>query len=184
MQTWQILAICAAILVIAVVGWYAYQQSRSRHLRRRFGTEYDQAVTDIGDRRRAESELARRESRINHLKIRPLSMEDRIRFTDRWRVVQAQFVDDPAGAVSEAERLVAEIMRSRGYASDTLDERLADVSAAYPDRANDYREAHAIVRRHFDEGVPTEELRYAFVRYRTLFGELLGGQDEELKRAS
>jgi len=184
MQTWQILAICAAIFVIAAVGWYVYQQSRSRHLRSRFGAEYDRAVTDIGDRRRAESELARRENRVNKLEIRPLSVEDRMRFTDRWRLVQSQFVDDPAGAVTEAERLVAEIMGARGYASDTLDERLADVSAAYPDRAPDYRAAHAILRRHFDDGVQTEELRYAFVRYRTLFGELLGGQDEELKRAS
>ena len=108
MQTWQILAICAAILVIAAIGWYVYEQSRSRHLRRRFGTEYDRAVTDIGDRRRAESELARRENRINKLRIRALSVEDRMRFTDRWRLVQAQFVDDPAGAV---ERIAVVLVR-------------------------------------------------------------------------
>jgi hypothetical protein len=184
MQTWQIVAICAVIVVIAAIGYLVYLQRRSRHLRQHFGTEYDRTISDIGDRRRAESELARREAHVRNLDIRPLSASDRVRFTERWQLCQAQFVDDPEGAVSEAEDMVGEIMRSRGYANETFEERIADVSAAYPDRASDYRTASEIAQRQRHGMVSTEELRKAFVHYRALFNELLGGGYEELKRAS
>ena len=185
MQTWQIAAICAAaIVVIAAIAYVVYQQRRSRHLREHFGSEYDRTVSDLGDRRRGESELARRENRIRKLDIRPLSASDRVRFTEQWQLCQAQFVDDPEGAVTEAEDLVGGIMSSRGYASDTFEERIADVSAAYPDRARDYRTASDIAERQRHGMVSTEELRKAFVCYRAIFNELLGGEHEELKRAS
>jgi hypothetical protein len=184
MQTWEIVAICAAIVLVGAIGWFVYQRNRSRHLRSHFGPEYDRALSDIGDRRQAEAELTRREARIGKLEIRSLSASDRMRFAERWKLCQAQFVDDPAGAVDEADRLVGEIMSSRGYASDTLDARIADVSAAYPNRAGDYRTACEIVDRYRRDGASTEELRNAFVCYRALFDELLGGRDEELKRAS
>jgi hypothetical protein len=185
MQTWQIVAICAAVIVvIAAIAYVVYQQRRSRHLRAHFGSEYDRTISELGDRRRGESELARRENRIRNLDIRPISTSDRVRFTEQWQLVQAQFVDDPEGAVEKAEQLVGEIMSSRGYASQTFEERIADVSAAYPDRARDYRTASDIAHRQHHGIVTTEELRKAFVCYRALFNELLGGGYEELKRAS
>ena len=97
---------------------------------------------------------------------------------------QARFVDDPAGAVDDADRLVGEIMRARGYAMDDPSERLSDVCAAYPDRASDYRQANDILVSHRGGQASTEDLRKAFVHFRSLFDEMLGGQDEELKRVS
>ena len=185
MQTWQIVAICvAAIAVLAAVGWVMYDRSRSRRIRDHFGPEYDRRVTELGNRRRAESELAHREARVLELKSRPLSISDRTRFSDEWRMCQARFVDDPAGAVDDADRLVGEIMRARGYAMDDPSERLSDVCAAYPDRASDYRQANDSLASHLGGQASTEDLRKAFVHFRSLFDQMLGGQDEELKRVS
>src|SRR4051812_20904985 len=116
MQVWQIVAICVGIAILAVVGWWIYERNRTRYLRERFGSEYDRRVTQVGNRRRAESELARSEARVRKLQVRPLSASDRTQFLDKWRLCQARFVDDPAGAVEEADHIVSDIMRVRGYA--------------------------------------------------------------------
>jgi hypothetical protein len=185
MQVWEMIAIGVAILVVvAIVGWIVYERNRSKHLRDRFGPEYDRRIAERGDRRRAEAELASSEKRAEELRVRPLSPSDRTRFLAEWRLVQSRFVDDPAGAVDDADRIVTEIMRTRGYSVDDPYDRVADVSAAYPSQASAYREANDIVTRHRRGNASTEDLRTAFVRFRSLFDEMLGGQDEELKRAS
>src|SRR5688572_29154408 len=149
MQNWQIIAIVAAAVVVAAcLGWLIYNQRRSRQLRAHFGPEYDRAVTELGDRRRAETELARREQHVRSLKIRPLSLSERQNFSGQWMGCQTLFVDDPAGAVNEADRLLTDIVRARGYASDDLQERMADISAAYPNHTNDYRVAAETLARH------------------------------------
>jgi hypothetical protein len=61
---------------------------------------------------------------------------------------------------------------------------MADISAAYPEHSSRYRVAGEILSRHYRGEASTEDLRSAFIHYRTLFDEILGGQDEELKRAS
>src|SRR5438552_11120980 len=116
MQNWQFIAIVvAAVLVVAIGAWLIYDRRRSRHLQDHFGQEYDRTVTELGDRRQAESELARREQRVRNLKVRPLSMSDRQRLLTQWKQCQARFVDDPAGAVDEADRLLTDLVRARGY---------------------------------------------------------------------
>jgi hypothetical protein len=185
MQNWQLAAIVAAVIVVAAcIGWLIYNQRRSRQLRDHFGSEYERAVTELGDRRRAETELARREQHVRSLNIRPLSLSDRQNFSGQWMRCQTLFVDDPAGAVNEADRLLTDVIRMRGYAADDPRNLMADISAAYPNRANDYRMAAEVLARHRDGEASTEDLRQAFVHYRALFDEILGGQDEELKRVS
>jgi hypothetical protein len=185
MQLWQIIAIGVAIvIVVAAVAWVVYQRNRTRHLRERFGPEYDRRISALGNRRRAESELAKSELRVEQVKVRPLSASDRMRFMEEWRLCQARFVDDPTGAVNEADQIVTNIMRTRGYAVDDPYDRVADVCAAYPDHATAFRDANEIVVRHHRGNASTEDLRRAFVNFRALFDEMLGGQDEELKRAS
>ena len=184
MQIWEIVAIAVAIIVVAAVGWWIYERNRTRHLRERFGSEYDRRVTELGNRRRAESDLARSEARVQKLKVRPLSASDRAKFLDEWRLCQARFVDDPAGAVNDADRIVTEIMRTRGYAVDDPYDRVTDVCAAYPAQAANYREANDIVIRHHRGNTSTEDLRKAFVHFRSLFDEMLVGGEQELRRAS
>jgi hypothetical protein len=184
MQVWQLVAISVAILVLAGVGWWLYERNRTQHLRSRFGSEYDRRVATIGDRRRAESELALSEQRVKKLTVRPLSASDRIRFQDEWRMCQARFVDDPSGAVDDADRILNDIMRVRGLSVDNPDDRMVDVVAAYPHQASAFRDSHDILIRHHRGIATTEDLRKAFVNYRSLFDDMLGGQDEELRRAS
>ena len=183
MQPWEIMVISlTAAIVFGYVGATVYDRKRRQHLQQHFGPEYDQTIAELGDQRRAELELSRREERIRKLQIRPLSVIDREKFSEHWKLCQVRFVDDPVGALRHADNLVIDIMRFRGYAVDTPDNRTADISAAYPSHAMDYRLAKGILSR--AEEVPTADLRNAFVCYRALFDEMLGDQHEELKRAA
>lgn len=183
MQYWQIATIVVvAIAVVLAAGWLGFRQSRSRRLRDHFGPEYDRTISEFGDRSHAEAELVRRQERIRNLQVLPLSAADRIAFAEQWRRCQAQFVDDPSGAVGSADRLLSDILRARGYSSEKLQDRLADISAAYPQHVTSYRVANDIASHR--EQASTEDLRKAFVHYRQLFDQILGGYDEELKRAS
>src|ERR1043165_3108681 len=116
MQTWMIIVI-ASIVILAALGLMVYEKQRSRRLKERFGPAYDQTVSEIGNRRRAEARLERREARVSELRERVLDPSDREKFLARWKQGQAQFVDAPAGAVNEADALLAQIMRTRGYAA-------------------------------------------------------------------
>jgi type VI protein secretion system component VasK len=185
MENSQVVAIAVGVVVIlAAIAWVVYSRRRSRHLRDHFGSEYERAVAERGDRRRAEAELAQREQRIRKLDIRPLSVSDRQRYSQQWMQCQAQFVDDPAGAVSAADELLTEVIRARGYAADNPYDRIADISAAYPQQAPRYRLADELQTRHRRGEGSTEDLRKAFVHYRYIFDEILGDHDEELKRVS
>jgi hypothetical protein len=184
MQSWQMVAIGVAIIVIAAgLAWWTYERNRTKHLRERFGLEYDRRIADLGNRRQVESELLRSEARVQKLKIQPLNASDRARFIEEWRLCQARFVDDPTGAVHDADRIVTDIMRTRGYAVDNPVDRVTDVCAAYPNQASAYREANEIVNRQERNDASTEDLRNAFVNIRSLFDEMLESHDE-LKRAS
>ncbi|WP_177181570.1 hypothetical protein [Streptomyces sp. TLI_105] len=75
-------------------------------------------------------------------------------FRTRWHEIQSQFVDDPRGAVHEADELVTEVIR-----------RLA---ATFADRKRD-------LEGQWSEGedVDTEDLRTALRQYRSFFNRLL-----------
>jgi len=75
-------------------------------------------------------------------------------FRDRWQQVQSRFVDDPRGAVADADALVSDV-------TQTLTSRFADQRSG--------------LERQWSEGedVQTEDLRQTMQRYRTLFERLL-----------
>jgi len=182
MQTWMIVALVA--IAVLIVGFVIYDRTRTQRLRQRFGPTYDQTVSELGNRRRAESRLQKREARATELRSHPMDPADQERFQMMWKRCQARFVDAPAGAVEEADDLLAQIMKSRGYIADTLYERTADVAAAFPQHADRYRQACEIVERHRRSPLSTDQLRTAFLHYRDLFEDLIGGYDEKLRRAS
>lgn len=170
-QTMLIVAIVIAVVVIAFIAWAVVRQRRSQELRERFGPEYGRAVGESGDTRKAEAVLGDRVKRVERLHIRPLSPEEHARFTREWKTVQARFVDDPPGAVGAADRLVGQLMGTRGYPMGEFEQRAADVSVDHPLVVEHYREAHGIVTR--QGKLSTEDLREALVHYRALFDELL-----------
>ncbi|PPK68869.1 hypothetical protein V5P93_001241 [Actinokineospora auranticolor] len=168
--------IVAVVIVVALVALVVVAQSRSRHLRARFGDEYDRALRER-PKREVERELAAREKRHASLDIRPLDPAARERYTKAWAGVQERFVDRPAEAVAEADRLVTELMAERGYPVDgDHEQRFADLSVRHSSTVEHYRQAHGVSTRLAgkDGSVSTEDLREAIVRYRSLFQDLLG----------
>lgn len=185
MQVWQIVLIAIAIVILVVaIAWATRNRQRSQHLRTRFGSEYNRAVVASGDRRRAESELARHENSLRNMKIRPLNIVERQKFLDQWIACQSLFVDDPGRAVEQADRLLTDVMRVRGYSMENSPDRVRDVCLTYPRHAANYRHADEVIAKHHRSQATTEELRNVFIHYRALFDEILGGKNEELKRAS
>src|SRR5262249_24357808 len=104
------------------------REQRSKRLRSRFGPEYDDVLRRYGDRNRTEDALARREKRMEKIHIRSLSPDEHDRFAEQWRTVQAHFVDDPPGSIHDADQLVCEVMRARGYPMSEFDRRADDLS--------------------------------------------------------
>lgn len=174
--------IVTAVLVVLAVLAIAFVLMRKRQtdeLRGKFGPEYERLVHERGDPRSAEHELHDRVERVKQLHIKPLPEEQRARFADAWRSDQARFVDDPKGAVLEADRLVADLMQTRGYPVGDFEQRAADISVDHPHVVQNYRVAHDIALREQRGDASTEDLRRAMVHYRALFEDLLDtGQPE------
>ena len=164
-----------AIVVIALLASQKRARQRRAELQRRFGPEYDRTVQELGSPARADRELAQRERRVERVHFRELSVEDRTRFGNAWTRLQAQFVDDPAVAVTGAAELIEEVMRARGYPSKEFEQRVADLSVMHPDMVQHYRAAHQLAESSRSGQTNTEELRQAVVHYRYLFSELLRG---------
>lgn len=171
--------IIALVVAVAVAAWMYTQKRRTETLRDQFGPEYEHAVQEHGDRKTAEEALKERTERVEHLKLRPLASREREQFAERWRLVQAQFVDDPTGATKEADGLVGEAMRTRGYPVGDFDQRAGDVSVDHPHVVENYRAAHEIALRNERGEAETEDLRKAMVHYRALFEELLEARTDE-----
>jgi hypothetical protein len=169
--------VVAVIVILAVIGIFALRRQRTEKLRSRFGPEYDRALQDTGDKGRAETELEKRRKRVEGLTIRPLTREDRTRFTEAWTKVQARFVDDPKGAVTEADQLLGEVMSRRGYPVGDFEQRADDVSVNHPNVVENYRKGHAIAVRHARGEAGTEDLRQAMIHYRALFADLVGNRE-------
>jgi hypothetical protein len=176
--------VIVGIIVVAAVVWWIVKSARSRQLRQDFGPEYDRTLARSGGRGVAESDLRDRRERVSNLDIRPLSQPDHDRFSSEWTQVQADFVDEPASAVSDADRLIQDVMSKRGYPVQEFDRRAADISVEHPEVVENYRSAHSIaVKEGRSEGqANTEALRKAMVYYRSLFDELLVVDDGDGRR--
>ena len=171
-----VIVIVAIVLIVLIVGALILaRQRRSQQLQEGFGPEYERTVEERGgDRRQAEAELLERRQRHDRFEIRDLEPAARDQYAERWRGAQRRFVDQPGPAVGEADALVMEVMRDRGYpVADEFDQRAADISVDHPAVVDHYRAAHAIVLRDQRDATDTEDLRKALVHYRALFDELL-----------
>ncbi|HXS77994.1 MAG TPA: hypothetical protein VN753_17585, partial [Terracidiphilus sp.] len=173
------IAIIVAIIVLvvgAIIAVY-FQRRRTEKLRLRFGPEYERSIAESGDRRRAEAQLEKRAERVEKYHLRPLTADDRSRFTEQWDRVQAHFVDAPAGAVAEADQLLGDIMATCGYPMGDFEQRAADISVDHPVVVQNYRSAHDIAIRQAKGQASTEDLRRAMIHYRALFEDLVYERD-------
>jgi hypothetical protein len=168
-----VLFVVGLLGAIAVAIWFYAKTKRTKALRSKFGPEYNRAVRAEGGTGGAEELLQERQKRVAKLNIKPLTDNQRTEFADAWEHAQAQFVDDPEAAVTNADVLVQEVMRVRGYPVTDFEQRVADVSVDHPAVVQNYRIAHDIAAQHERDGVGIEKLREAMIHYRALFADLL-----------
>jgi hypothetical protein len=176
MWVWIVLAVLA-VIVVAIVAWAITSKRRTESLHERFGPEYERAVTQSGNRRSGEADLRDRVKRREELDIRPLAPAAAERYRTEWREVQARFVDSPEGALGQADMLITNVMRERGYPMDDFDQRSADISVDHPDVVQDYRAAHGISLANDHGAASTEDQRQGMVHYRSLFERMLEVDD-------
>lgn len=172
----------AVVVIAAIIVTFVYlRQRRSARLRSRFGREYDHAVAQYGGRYSAEKALEDRAERTERYQIRRLNDDEQHRFAEEWRKTQARFVDDPSVAVRDADTLVCEVMRVRGYPMADFERRAEDLSVDHPEVIRNYRTAHDIAEQDKQQRGPTEDLRRAMVCYRELFDDLLESHPAHLE---
>jgi hypothetical protein len=183
MSTVTVVLIIVAVLAVAFGLFMYIQKERTKRLRSKFGPEYDRVVDTYGNRNKAEEDLVHRQKRVEKLHIRDLTSADADRFADAWRAEQARFVDSPRDAIANADRLVNDLMKTRGYPVGDFEQRAADISVDHPVVLENYRAAHGIAIRDSEGAASTEDLRQAMVHYRALFEELLDRRvREEVRR--
>jgi hypothetical protein len=120
------------------------------------GSEYGRTVDESRNRRTAERELRERQAKVDELDVRPLSEASRQRL-----------------AMADANRLVTDLMRERGYPVDDFDTRSELDSVDHPEVVQNYRNAHTIAVRTIEGRTSTEDLRQAVISCRALFEEML-----------
>jgi hypothetical protein len=168
-----VLIIIVAAIVLAVAYWFIQKSRLRKELKGRFGSEYDRTIETAESRGEGEKQLVEREKRVELLQLKDLDSSQTQRFGDEWKNTQGRFVDDPGGAIQEADTLVQEVMSARGYPMTNFDQQAADISVDHPEVLGNYRAAHAIAEENALKPASTEDLRQAMIHYRALFEELL-----------
>jgi hypothetical protein len=174
--------ILVAVIFLVIGGLLAVVVNRfqqTKRLKDRFGPEYDRMVHEVGDKRQVENELQARLAHVEQLNIRPLTAEEVNRFALEWQATQTEFVDEPLASLQKADRLIREVMKTKGYPVEDFEQRAADISVDYPDLVTDYRGLHMIAVKEEDDEVSTEEMRQAMVHGRALFEDLVSQETDE-----
>lgn len=186
MPGWLVAVIIAVVVIIILVAVLsAMRKKKTDRLQDRFGPEYDRTIARADGKRDAEKDLDARAERRAELNIRPLPAASRDRYQQEWDQTQAHFVDDPRGSISDADRLVHQVMEERGYpVGDDFERNADDVSVDHPHLVENFRGAHDIAEESKRGEVSTEDQRQAMVHYRSLFSELLGDDGRESRAAA
>jgi hypothetical protein len=182
-----VLGIVIAAVVVVLIGVVLLVIARRRAratsatLRSRFGDEYDRVVSEYG-RRDGEKELRARVRRRQELELRDLGSDERDRYSRAWETAQSTFVENPSTGLRDADLLVQQVMRDRGYPSERFEEREKLVSVDYPDLVEHFRSAHEVAVADEQSEQELEERRQAMVDHRYLFDALLQGGDAQRTR--
>jgi hypothetical protein len=165
-------AVASVVVTLGLLLWIL-QYRMSREMTEEFVRSYARALRQLDNRRKAESESSPQRDLGNLLVVRPLPTAERTRFVEDWQSLQPLFLNDPEDAVKEADRLISDVMQTRGYPVGELARGAADISVEHPDIVSHYREAHRVAQRSADGQATTDEERRALAEYRELFDELL-----------
>lgn len=182
-SVWVLVAVVVLLIGVALLlSGRRYLRRRTATLRRRFGPEYDRVVSERG-KRRGEAELLARIKRRRELAIRSLDPDERQRFESAWESAQSTWVETPVAGLRDADLLVLQVMRERGYPVDHFEDRVKVLSVDHADLVEQYRSAHALAVAEDGAADDNEAVRQAIVGHRYLFYELLeGGEPERTRR--
>jgi hypothetical protein len=180
---WVLVSVAVLLLGVALlVSGRSYLRRRTAALRRRFGREYDRVIHDLG-RRRGEAELLARIKRRRELAIRGLGPDERRRFEAAWESAQGAWWETPIAGLRDADLLVLQVMRERGYPVEHVEDRIQVLSVDHADHVEQYRSGHALAMTDDGAARDNEEVRQAIIGHRYLFFELLqGGEPERTRR--
>ena len=117
--------------------------------------ERDPAPERIEDQKAVSNPQPVDKSQVDKAHLEPL-FENNVdgEFRNRWREIQAGFVDEPRNAVERADELVAELMQK--------------LAQSFSKQRNDLEHQWDA-----SENVSTEDLRVALTKYRSFFERLL-----------
>src|SRR5205823_10183017 len=113
-----------------------------------FGSEYDRVVKSAGNRTAAEDELVARAEEARSFEIRELTAGERGRYAIEWKKIEAHFVERPTTAVVEADELIRDAMRTRGYPIADFEKYAALLSVKHPRVVEHYRAGHRAIETH------------------------------------
>lgn len=147
-----IVVIVAALIVIALVVWMAARRRKEHDLRDR---------TD-------------RASHADSFQVRDLSKDQKERYAGEWERIETRFVERPTAAVMEADELMQEILRQKGYPVRAFDRLLEDIAVQQPELVDDFRASHEVIDSDKPSDLTTEQLRKAMLHYRNLYDRLVG----------
>ena len=173
-----ILSAVAAVLVVALIVFLIVRRRRRQRLtmaREEYGPEYQRLAEERGSEEQAERELRERREKVED-RVRPLSEESRGRYDEEWRVgVEQTFVNDPAAALDEADRVIERVLVERNFPVGSREEASGALGAVYPGVADDFREAQKIHRESTSpegSGADLEQMRRAIQKYRSVYERL------------
>lgn len=138
-----VVGIVAVLLLLGIVllVMRARKNRRQRQeLEERYGSEYRRTVQATGSQKAAVAELADRERRHESLKLQELSADDVQNVRSHLAVLQYRFADDPSEALLGMNRVLTEVLRSRGYPIvENREEGLRQFGLDHPEAAQDVR---------------------------------------------
>jgi hypothetical protein len=171
-----ILLVVVIVIIIIAASIIIAMMMRRTTLRKQAGPEYDRLVDEMGPKR-AKSEFAQRQHRVDGLDIKPLSAEQRTAYEHQWTSAQERFIDNPQEAVRSAGSLITAVAAERGYPVEDDSQLLSDLSVYHGQPLDGYRRARLIAKQ--GELAATEQLRQALLDDRAMFQDLLGTADDD-----
>jgi len=176
-----VIGLIALVVVVAlVVAFFVFRWRRQQRLemaREEYGPEYERLAEERGSETEAEKELRERRERVED-QIQPLSQESRRRYDEEWQRVERTFLDDPAGSLDEADRVVEQILIERNFPTDSRQEASEGVGVVYSGVVEDFREAQRIHQETTGSegsGADLEDMRQAIQKYRSVYQRLTEG---------
>ena len=95
-------------------------------------------------------------------RLRPLPDESRDKFARSWKAVESRFIEDPAAAIREADKVAVMVLTERGATLDDGQRMPEDLRTARADAASD------------DGRQGTEGMRRAMVHYKHIVEDAVG----------